>query len=110
MLRGGGTKGSYEVGVLKAFIQELPAKDYAYDVIAGASIGAMNAAAISVFPIGEEAAALTNLESIWLNSPITDLIGFWPYLGPLEVFWRTAMFDNTHLKERMQSILDIGAY
>ena len=32
----------------------MPPIDYAYDVVTGASIGAMNAAALAVFPIGQE--------------------------------------------------------
>lgn len=54
VLRGGGTKGGYEVGVLKAFLEKLPAGEMNYDVINGISIGALNGGTFSLFPPGEE--------------------------------------------------------
>lgn len=49
-LRGGGTKGAYEVGVLKGFLKNLKPEDVAYDVIVGVSIGGLNAATLSLYP------------------------------------------------------------
>lgn len=53
-MRGGGTKGAYEVGVLKAFITYIKKIEYAYDVIVGVSIGALNGAFLSTFERGLE--------------------------------------------------------
>ena len=47
-LRGGGNKGAYEVGALKAFITVLDPKEVAYDVIEGISIGGLNAAVFAL--------------------------------------------------------------
>lgn len=60
-LRGGGTKGSYEVGVLNGFVKHLLPEDYKYDVVVGVSIGAINAAILSLYPPGEEKAAIAEL-------------------------------------------------
>lgn len=54
-MRGGGTKGAYEVGALKAMAEMLEPIDIAYDVLAGVSIGAINAAMFSTFKRGDEA-------------------------------------------------------
>ena len=54
-LRGGGTKGAYEVGALKVMAEMLEPIDIAYDVFAGVSIGALNAAMLSTFERGDEA-------------------------------------------------------
>ena len=53
-MRGGGTKGAYEAGALKAMSELLDPIDIAYDVLAGVSIGAMNAAYFSTFERGDE--------------------------------------------------------
>ncbi len=57
-LRGGGTKGAYEVGVLKGFVKHFLPEDYKYDVVVGVSIGAINSAILALYPPGQEAAAI----------------------------------------------------
>jgi len=51
-MRGGGTKGAYEVGALTAMVELLPPIEVMYDVVAGVSVGALNTAMISIFPKG----------------------------------------------------------
>ena len=53
-LRGGGMKGNYEVGVLQSFLDHLPAEEIQYDVVAGVSIGSVNAATIGMYEKGRE--------------------------------------------------------
>ena len=53
-LRGGGTKGAYEVGALKVMVEMLPKIDTDYDVVVGVSIGGMNAGLIALFEVGDE--------------------------------------------------------
>lgn len=57
-MRGGGTKGAYEVGALRAMAHMLDPIDIAYDVIEGVSIGSINAAAIATFEKGDEKSAI----------------------------------------------------
>lgn len=40
-LRGGGVHGSFEVGVIKAFVEKLDPIDVQYDIVSGISIGAL---------------------------------------------------------------------
>ena len=61
VLSGGGTKGAYEVGVLNAFVENLPPQEVAYDVVAGVSIGAIAASTIATFRIGDEKRAIEKL-------------------------------------------------
>jgi NTE family protein len=51
-LRGGGSKGAYEVGVLKGMMKTMNPADYMYDVVVGVSVGAVNAALIGIYPPG----------------------------------------------------------
>ena len=67
MLRGGGVHGSYEVGVFKALIESLDPIEYAYDVISGVSVGAINGAMLAFYPPGEEKNALAELENLYMN-------------------------------------------
>lgn len=68
VLSGGGAKGAYQAGVLKA-LSEL---DVQVDVIAGASIGTLNGAIISA--ADNQAQAASNLRQLWLElAEITPL-------------------------------------
>ena len=87
-LRGGGTKGAYEVGALKAMVEMMQPLEYAYDVIVGVSIGAINAGILSLWKRGEEKYAVKYLEDVWANNAIADFWENWPYLGFVEGIWR----------------------
>ena len=52
--RGGGVHGSWEAGVIKGIFENMPAEEIQYDIIAGVSIGAVNASILATFPKGEE--------------------------------------------------------
>ena len=98
VLSGGGTKGAYEVGVLNAMVEFLPAEEVAYDVVAGVSIGAIAASTIATFPIGREKDALEKLNKQWQTNTVKDILEMWPYLGPIEAVWRPSFFDSTYLR------------
>ena len=54
-LSGGGSKGSYEAGVLYGLVNNDPDKTkYAYDVVTGVSAGSINTVAVSLFAPGDE--------------------------------------------------------
>lgn len=61
VLSGGGAKGAYQVGVLKALVE----MDVHIDVVAGASIGALNGAVLTSAPSLEVGAE--RLEKLWLT-------------------------------------------
>ena len=53
-MSGGANKGAYEAGVLYGLAHKLDNADVAWDVVTGVSAGAINAAGISMFPVGKE--------------------------------------------------------
>ena len=53
-MRGGGTKGAYEAGALKAMTEIMTKQEMAYDVVEGISAGAINAGIFATFQIGDE--------------------------------------------------------
>jgi NTE family protein len=71
VLSGGGAYGAYEVGVMKAiFTGQSPASDFEpidAGVLSGTSVGAFNAAVMTMNPGSHSALKVTELEKIWMN-------------------------------------------
>jgi predicted acylesterase/phospholipase RssA len=105
-LRGGGTKGAYEVGVLKAIVSELDPIEYSYDVVVGVSIGAWNAAFLSIFDKGKEKEAVNFMEGVWNNTTPADLYTWWPYVSVAAGFWRSSFLDSEPLHSKIKGYLD----
>lgn len=76
-LRGGGTRGSYEVGVLNAFIDNLPPEELEYDVIVGGSIGAFNAVLLSLYSPSELKGGVNELYNHYTSMTGKENYGFW---------------------------------
>lgn len=94
VLSGGGARGAYHVGVIKC----LADMNISIDVVAGASIGALNGAVVAAAP--NLNIALTNLQEIWnslaANSPIkinsTETIN---YIGKILLGQIAPLIDGT---------------
>lgn len=93
-MRGGGTKGNYEVGVLQSFYDNLPPEEIEYDVVVGVSIGSINAGTIGIYEKGDETDAFAQLQKYWSSLNTADIFTQWP-LGPIEGLWRNSLFNNT---------------
>lgn len=50
VMSGGANKGAYEAGVLHGLSHLLPGEEAFYDVVSGVSAGALNAAAVAMWP------------------------------------------------------------
>lgn len=65
-LAGGGARGAYQAGILKAVSHILSVKSLPFSMVSGVSVGSINAAILAQhadnFPLGIE-----QLESLWLN-------------------------------------------
>ena len=62
VLSGGGGKGVFQCGVLKSLLENDPNLDY--DIYAGVSVGALNAALLATGPLKK---SLPELENLWLK-------------------------------------------
>jgi predicted acylesterase/phospholipase RssA len=105
-MRGGGTKGAYEAGALKAMSDVLDPIDIAYDVLAGVSIGAVNAAYISTYERGDEALGIQKLVNLWETNGITDLWSNWPVFGWFAMLWQPSLVDNTKLYDMLHTKME----
>ena len=94
VLEGGGDKGSYEVGVLKALTEFLPPEEVMYDVVTGVSVGSINAMGIALHKIGEEKKAVEWMNTLWSNLNASNIYVSWPY-GMIEgIFYREGLWNN----------------
>lgn len=81
ILQGGGALGAYECGAYKALVSHLKEHDYALKIVAGTSIGALNASIIAL-NYGKEDHGAGTLESIWKRDLAVTSLAF-PYLVPV---------------------------
>jgi predicted acylesterase/phospholipase RssA len=102
----GTEKVAYQVGALKALIENLDPKDVEYNVISGVSFGAFNAAIASVHKVGEEKAMIEELYSIWKDSEqITAYQNWW--FGPFQgAFFKGGLYDNSPWEDYLKRTLD----
>ncbi len=91
-LRGGGVRGAYEVGAIKAFVENLEPIEYAYDYISGISVGALNAAVMAKYSRGEEAAGLADLLKMYKENLFSEFLKPWPYILA-QAFTRSSILD-----------------
>lgn len=78
VMEGGGDKGAYEAGVLRGFATHLPSQDVQYDVVSGISVGALNSAFVSRYPIGQENKLTEDMVGLWLNIKEEEIFVNWP--------------------------------
>lgn len=102
VFQGGGSLGAYEVGVYKALYQWLSEKDRkenkdkssTFDIIAGTSIGAINAAVLTSYVV----------ENDTYEGSAEKLIEFWTYLSRQSTVdfnpWFTIWWDTMHSVNR----------
>lgn len=94
VLEGGGDKGSYEVGVLKAFVEFLPAEEVMYDVITGVSVGSINAMAIALHQIGDEPTAINWMLDLWGKLTSSNIYNNWPMGAAQGIFFEEGLWNN----------------
>ena len=92
VLSGGGSKGSWQAGVVKTLADVYPE---GFDVISGTSVGAINAAGLAMFPKKDFRDAAKWLESRWKND-----LSIWKYKFPryLAGLWSNSLGSNKALK------------
>lgn len=107
-LGGGGDRGAYEAGVIRALVEKQSAEKVRYEVVTGISAGAINAAAFSQFKIGDEVAAKDFLVSKWKTTKKEDIYKNWFPGGIVEGFFlKPGLFDHTPLQGYLKDNVDV---
>lgn len=94
MLSGGGARGAYQVGVLKRLTEQ----GARWDLIAGVSVGAINAAHMAHFGVQTQRAGALTLEAFWRRIAGNKSIYTGWTMGALALLWQGAMYDTAPLR------------
>ena len=105
VLSGGGTKGSWETGVLR-YLADQGHPGFQY--ISGSSVGALITGGLAMFPPEQFAEAVAFVESIW-RERITSARSVWRLRWPLGVpgLWNPSFGLNDPLKELLEECVDV---
>ena len=103
IVSGGGSKGSWQVGVLRKWMLE-DKKDY--DILCGTSVGAINAAYLSQTPTNNPVSAYTSLEQLWKRVDNSKVKKNWWLFRELAALWKTSVYDSSPLQKWIESELD----
>jgi NTE family protein len=101
VLSGGGSKGSFQAGAVGALARHPRFRD-GFGYIAGASVGAINAAALAMFKQAEFKAAADWLEAMWRERLSIWRKRFPPYLAAL---WSSSLGTNAGLVKLLKKRL-----
>lgn len=98
VLEGGGDKGAYQAGALSQMFAMIP-QDIQYDVISGVSVGALNAAGLSMFAKGDEGNMTSFILDIWRNIKASDVYQDWSG-GIIDgILFRPSIYDTSPLND-----------
>ena len=105
-LSSGTEKIAYQVGALKALIENMDEKEVQYDVISGVSFGAFNAAMVAVHEKGQEKEMIDELYGIWKNAKDIKTYQNWLF-GPVQgVINKGGLYDSAPWKEYLDRVID----
>jgi NTE family protein len=91
---GGGSHGAWEVGALRRWMRE---EGCDYDIVAGVSVGAINAAFLAQYGAGKNQAAQADLEALWRTVNDAKVKKNW-FFGKAEaIIDKPSVFDSSPL-------------
>ncbi len=103
---GGGANGAYEAGVVGYLMGE---RAFPYKILTGTSVGAMNAAFLAMFKVGQETRASQELFNMWHRLRGNQSVyRDWPMLGKLAALFRPAMFDSSPVGNMIRDNLKLA--
>ena len=96
-LNGGGSKGSYQAGVIWGWMHYGNPDDFQWDVVTGISAGAINTGALSVWKKDDGLAMSEWLSTTWAGLHTRDIYVEWPQGLVYGLLEKSSIFDNTPL-------------
>jgi len=100
-LEGGGSLGAYQAGALLALTQLLSPPEVEWNVVSGISTGSLNAAGVSLFPMGQEADMAQFIQDVWLSlDGSASVYEDWNALGaPYGLLFESGMYSTEPLRQ-----------
>lgn len=103
VLSGGGAKGAFQAGVVKALTE----KGHRWDAIAGVSVGSINGSFLAQFRKEDQAEAADKLVEFWNQMKGDgDVFKRWFPFGKLHSLWTGGFYNTSPLLERLKKDLD----
>jgi len=97
---GGASKGAYQAGALQAFQDFLDPKEYSYQVVAGVSVGSLNALSFGLMQMGNESSSIKLLRDTWLSITVKDVFINWKDGGIIKgLLFESGIFDSSPERE-----------
>src|ERR1700735_1012899 len=104
VISGGGVKGAYATGSIYHLLHDLQLD---FQVLAGVSVGAINAAFLAQFPTGQEQQAAQELWELWSKLESKDVYQRWFPFGQYHALWKLGFFDSSPLHHLIRSNISL---
>jgi len=98
-LGGGAARGAWQAGRLSALRRQ-------WEIVAGVSVGAVNAAHLAQYEVGDEDQALEDLRDLWHGLKTRDVHRRWFPLGMVHGLWRSGVRDLRPLRRFLHRHLE----
>jgi NTE family protein len=103
---GGGSKGAFQVGVLKHLLSDL---NINYDIFCGVSVGAINASYLAMFSGVDQKQAYEGLYKLWFELSTPSVYKRWFPFGRLHGLWKTSMYNTSPLRDLILNNLNASS-
>lgn len=108
VLSGGGARGAYQVGSIKALIEA----GRSWHTIHGISVGSLNASWIAMHSLIEQPQSISGLLDIWNNIKSSDDIFIpWSSIKPINYLysmWNGSLHSGAPLRKLVENFLDVN--
>jgi len=91
-LSGGAARGAWQAGRAHSLARQ-------WEIVAGVSVGSVNAAHLAQYELGDEARAMEDLRVLWHSLRTRDVHRRWFPFGALHSLWRTGVRDVRPLRK-----------
>ena len=95
-MEGGGMKGAYEAGALKAMTELIPPEQMNYSIITGISIGAINGCIGVGYPMGQEKQMAEHIYEFWSSVTANEFMSQYFETIIFSPFFRNSVFNNAN--------------
>lgn len=99
----GDERAAYQAGVFTGFVNNLSADQVAYSAISGVEGGAINAAILAQYSVGQEKEAAQAMQSFWADSTKTPLYKDWAGGAASGLIFHGGLYDSSPLKSFLKS-------
>lgn len=103
-LSGGGSKGSWMLGVINKLMGE---QGLDYSIMTGVSVGALIIAGLSQQPFGSPRESINTIEKFWVDNVSTiKIYKRWFPFGRFHGLWKSSLYDSEPIRSMFKNFFD----